>query len=169
MTAADGDDPRLDALAAEPLDGADLALLVALRALYDEHDPVPDDLVGRIEFELTLDALQTEAAVLTQLDLVGSGSRSGPEQARTITFTSDSLTTMITVTPQQPGTVRVDGWAAPGAGARVELVLTDGRRETTADEDGRFVFDALPTGLAKFALHLPGAAGVTVVSPSIEL
>ena len=172
MTTADAEDPgldALDALAAEPLDGADLALLAALRSFYTEHDPVPDGLVGRIEFELTLDALQTEAAVLTQLDLVSSGSRSGHEQARTITFTSDSLTTMVTLTPQQPGTVRVDGWAAPGAGARVELVLADGPRETTADEDGRFVFDAVPSGLATFALHLPGDGGITVVSPAVEL
>lgn len=167
MTTAGQDDPRLDALAAEPLDANDLGLLAAVRAAYERRDPVPAGLVGRIEFELTLDALQTEAATLTQLELAGSGSRSEP--VRSITFTSDSLTTMITVTPQRPGTVRVDGWAAPGAGVRVELLLVPGPRETTADEDGRFVFDEVPTGLAKFALHLAGAEGVTVVSPSIEL
>jgi len=167
VATAEPHDPGLDALAAQPLDADDLALLAAVRATYEQRDPVPAGLVGRIEFELTLDALQTEAATLTQLDLAGSGSRSEP--VRTITFTSDSLATMITVTPQQPGTVRVDGWAAPGAGVRVELLLAAGPRETTADEDGRFVFDQVPTGLGKFALHLAGPDGVTVVSPSVEL
>lgn len=167
MTTAGSDDPRLEAWAAEPLDADDLALLAAVRTAYEQRDPVPAGLLGRIEFELTLDALQTEAATLTRLDLAGSGARSEP--VRSITFTSDSLTTMVTVTPQQPGTVRVDGWAAPGAGVRVELLLASGPRETTADEDGRFVFDQVPTGLAKFALHLPGPEGVTVVSPSVEL
>ena len=49
-------DPEL-ALAAEPLTEADYALLESLQALYDETDPVPDGLVERIQFEITLDAL----------------------------------------------------------------------------------------------------------------
>jgi hypothetical protein len=158
-------------LAAEPLDRDDLALLNSLRAYYDEHDPVPDGLVERIQFELTLDALQAEVATLTQLDLSMSGARgASTESVRTITFTSESATTMVTISPQGEDLVRVDGWSAPGAGIRVELLLADGARETIADEDGRFVFDSVPTGLAKFALHLPaGAESATVVSPTIEL
>ena len=166
------DDRALEArLAAEPIDHDDLALLNSLRAYYDEHDPVPDGLVERIQFELTLDALQAEVATLTQLDLSTSGARGfATEAARTITFTSESATTMVTISPQGEDLVRVDGWAAPGDGIRVELLLADGARETTADEDGRFVFDSVPTGLAKFALHLPaGATSATVVSPTIEL
>jgi hypothetical protein len=158
-------------LAAEPLDSSDLALLNSLRAYYDEHDPVPDGLVERIQFEITLDALQAEVATLTQLDLSTSGARgAAPEAVRTITFTSDSATTMVTISPQGKDLVRIDGWAAPGAGIRVELLLADGARETIADGDGRFVFDSVPTGLAKFALHLQGGAeSATVVSPTIEL
>jgi hypothetical protein len=159
-------------LAAEPLDQDDLALLNSLRAYYDEHDPVPDGLVERIQFELTLDALQAEVATLTQLDLSAAGARgdASTEAVRTITFTSESATTMVTISPSGEGLVRVDGWVAPCAGIRVELLLADGARETTADEDGRFVFDSVPTGLAKFALHLPaGAESATVVSPTIEL
>ena len=166
------DDRALEArLAAEPIDHDDLALLNSLRAYYDEHDPVPPGLVERIQFEITLDALQAEVATLTELDLSTSGARgSATEQVRTITFTSESATTMVTVSPQGENLVRVDGWAAPRAGIRVELLLADGARETTADEDGRFVFDSVPTGLAKFALHLPAGAGsATVVSPTIEL
>jgi hypothetical protein len=156
-------------LAVEPLDHDDLALLNSLRAYYDEHDPVPDGLVERIQFELTLDALQAEVATLTQLDLSGARG-SSTEAVRTITFTSESANTLVTVSPQGENLVRVDGWTAPGAGIRVELLLADGARETVADEDGRFVFDHVPTGLAKFALHLPaGSESATVVSPTIEL
>ena len=132
---------------------------------------MPDGLVERIQFELTLDALQAEVATLTQLDLADAGARgSATESVRTITFTSESVTTMVTDHPPGEGPVRVDGWAAPGAGIRVEVLLADGPRETYADEDGRFVFEQVPTGLAKFALHLPaGAESATVVSPTIEL
>jgi len=159
-------------LADEPMDPDDFAVLNSIRAYYDEHDPVPDGLVERIQFELTLDALEAEVATLTQLDLATAGARGGSatEAVRTITFTSESVTTMVTISPSAEDLVRVDGWAAPGAGIRVELLLADGPRETLADEDGRFVFDSVPSGLAKFALHLPGGPSpATVVSLTIEL
>jgi hypothetical protein len=171
MTTADDDRLALEErLAAESLDADDFALLNSLRAYYDEHDPVPDGLVGRIQFELTLDALQAEVATLTQLDLAGAGTRgAATESVRTITFTSESMTTMVTITPDGEGSVRIDGWAAPGAGIRVEILLADGTRETDADDDGRFVFEQVPTGLVKFALHPADGESTTVVSPTMEL
>jgi hypothetical protein len=158
-------------LAGQPLDPSDFALLNSLRAHYDESDPVPDGLVERIQFELTLDALHSEVATLMQMDTVGADVRSTPTEAvRTVTFTSESLTTMVTLTPQPDDTVRVDGWAEPGPGIRVELMLPDGPRETYADEDGRFVFEDVPSGLAKFVMHVPrGEEFSTVLSPTIEL
>lgn len=158
-------------LADEPLDATDFALLNSIRAYFDETDPVPDGLVDRIQFELTLDALHTEVATLTQLDLATAGVRTtSTEAVRSITFTSDSLTTMVTLTPQGDGSVRVDGWAAPGAHLRVELLLSAGPLETHADADGRFVFESVPRGLAKFALHTTrGDETATVLSPTVEL
>ena len=106
-----------------------------------------------------------------QMDMAGAGVRSAaPEAVRTITFTSESLTTMVTLTPQPDGTVRVDGWATPGAGIRVELLLADGPSETYADDDGRFVFEDVPSGLAKFVMYVPRGEEIsTVLSPTIEL
>lgn len=158
-------------MAAEELDPSDHAILNSVRAYYDESDPVPDGLVQRIQFELTLDALQAEIATLTQLDLAATGARgTATEAVRTITFTGESLTTMVTLTPQENGTVRIDGWAAPGSGLRVEVLLPDGPRETFTDDDGRFVFDDVPSGLAKFALHVPrGEEFAIVLTPTIEL
>ena len=76
----------------------------------------------------------------------------------------------MTLTPVGDDMVRIDGWAAPGAGVRVEVLLADGPRTTYADDDGRFVFEAVPRGLAKFALYVPHERGVsTVLSPAIEL
>jgi hypothetical protein len=162
------------AWAAQMLDDADETLLRAIAALYAEADPVPEGLIERIQFEITLDALHAEVATLTQLDLAGSGARSASattEAVRTITFTAEAVTTLVTISPEPDGSVRVDGWAVPGAGLGVEVLLTDGSRRTRADDDGRFVLDGLPTGLAKFVLHTEDAAGdpYTVVSPTIEL
>jgi hypothetical protein len=171
MTTADDDRLALeDRLAGESLDAEDFALLNSLRAYYDEYDPVPDGLVERIQFELTLDALQAEVATLTQVDLTSAGARSAStESVRTITFTSESMTTMVTITPEGEDSVRIDGWAAPGADIRVEVLLAHGTRETYADADGRFVFEQVPTGLAKFALHPADGESTTVVSPTMEL
>jgi hypothetical protein len=50
------------------------------------------------------------------------------------------------------------------------VLLPDGPRNTCADEDGRFVFEGVPCGLAKFALYVPRDSEFsTVLSPSIEL
>jgi hypothetical protein len=166
------DSPSREAqLAAEPLDQTDVALLNAIRAYYDETDPVPEGLVERIKFELTLDALEAEVATLIHLEPATSGVRSGQTEAvRTVTFTSESVTTTVAIAPQGRDRVRVDGWAAPGAGIRVEVLLADSSRETVADDVGRFVFRDLPAGLAKFALHIPKDEGsATVLTPTIEL
>ena len=79
MTTADDDRLALEErLAAEPLDPEDLALLDSLRVYYDEHDPVPDGLVERIQFELTLDALQAEIVRRYQSGEVTVDSLLGP-------------------------------------------------------------------------------------------
>lgn len=162
-----GATPEEVAAAAEPLGPDDLALLEQLGEVWARHDPVPAGLVGRLEFALTLDALETEVATLTQVDLAASGSRSGDTEAvRTVTFTSETLDTMVTLTDAPDGTVRVDGWIAPGSAMRVEVLLGSSTLEVEADEDGRFVLESVPKGLAKFALH-PGTR--TVLSPTIEL
>jgi hypothetical protein len=49
-------------------------------------------------------------------------------------------------------------------------LLPDGPRSTYADEDGRFVFEGVPCGLAKFVLYVPhDSEFFTVLSPAIEL
>lgn len=171
MTAADDAAFELERLTADGLDAEDESVLASVRAAYEARDPMPESLVARIQFELTLDALHAEIATLHQLDLATSGARAGgTEDVRTITFTSDSLTTMVTITPLEGDAVRIDGWVAPGGAMRVETIRPGGVQETFTDADGRFVFDRIPTGLAKFAVHVPrGEDFSTVMTPTIEL
>ena len=166
-TPGSGPTPEELAAAAAPLDDDDAALLQHLGALWAGHDPVPPGLADRLEFALTLDALETEVATFLRVDLAATGTRAGDTEAvRTITFTSETLDTMVTLTDAPDGTVRVDGWIAPGAAMLVELLLDGSRLEVRSDEDGRFVLESVPKGLAKFALHPDGR---TVLSPAIEL
>ncbi|PZS13986.1 MAG: hypothetical protein DLM57_15465, partial [Pseudonocardiales bacterium] len=90
--------------------------------------------------------------------------------AQTITFTSASLTTMVTITLTSADRARLDGWVAPGGGVSIEVRVSDGSQHTTADADGRFVFDDVPRGLAQFVLRPPtGSTQSTVITPSIEI
>ncbi|MBV9594871.1 MAG: carboxypeptidase regulatory-like domain-containing protein [Actinobacteria bacterium] len=166
--------PSIDTLAAAELDVDDIATLRRVAALYDLADPVPDGLVERIQFDMTLDALHAEIAKLQRLEseLVGArgGAEPGATEVQTVTFTSPSLTTMVTITPAGAERVRLDGWAAPGAGVRVELRTEGADRTVVADEDGRFVFDDVPRGLAQFVLRSgTDPAKPPVITPSIEI
>ncbi|MEO6503871.1 MAG: carboxypeptidase regulatory-like domain-containing protein [Jatrophihabitantaceae bacterium] len=158
-------------LAGAPLDASDAIVLSMLADLYDLIDPVPSDLVDRLQFSITLDALNAELAELQQM--------SGPtlafrgEQAsavNTLTFTSDSLTTLVAISPDGPDRIRIDGWAAPGAGAVVELHQGSLTRRVSADADGRFVFEDVAHGLTRFVVNAadPGAHP-PVMTPAVEI
>ena len=157
--------------ASGPLDEQDVSVLGHVAAMYDAADPVPGGLVDRLRFAITLDALQAEIAQLERMDLTLAGARTADAtEVRTITFTSASLTTMVTIGQAGADRVRVDGWAAPGAGLSVELRTTDGVLRTVADESGRFVFDSVARGLVRFVLRAAdGDAHPPVITPSVEL
>ena len=126
-------------------------------------------MVDRISFGITLDALHAEIAELQRSgDLVGVRSDEMTD-AQTITFTSSTMTTMVTITSTSGDAVRIDGWISPGAGVAVELRLASGSLHATANEDGRFVFEDVPRGLAQFVLRPGEASGGAVVTPSIKL
>jgi hypothetical protein len=162
--------PSLTALAAAPIDDVDLAALDQLAAAYADVDPVPDGLIERLQFAITLDALHAEIAQLTRLDdLVGARAEAAAE-VRTVTFTSQSTSTMVTITPMSADRVRIDGWVTDGAGMEVELRTVTARLQTTADDDGRFVFDDVPRGMAQFVLRHPDdESRPPVVTPALEI
>jgi hypothetical protein len=159
-------------LAGAPLDASDAAVLSMISDLYSYIDPVPSGLVERLQFSITLDALNAELAELQQLPEAMLASRA--EQAsmvKTLTFASDSLTTMVAISPDGPDRVRIDGWIAPGAEATVELHQGGELvREVSADADGRFVFEDLAHGLTRFVVRpAEPAAHPPVMTPAIEI
>jgi hypothetical protein len=162
--------PRLAEVAAGAIDAADARILAQVASLYAEIDPVPDDLIDRVQFAITLDALHAEIAELQRSsDLAGVRS-DAPTETQSITFTSASLTTMITLTVASAERTRIDGWIAPGQGVAVELRTGDGIFAQVADQDGRFVFDDVPRGWVRFVLRPPaGSAHSVVITPSIEI
>lgn len=157
----------------EPMDGYDAQLLSGIRAVYDAVDPVPGGLVERLQFALALDEMFAEVAMMTRVADDALAVRSDPVTGRrteTVTFSTDGLTAMVTLS-RQDGRVRVDGWIAPPAAVRVRLRMQEVTRETDADEAGRFVVDDLPEGFAQLSFH-PVArddSDAVIVTPLFQL
>jgi len=174
------------ASADELLDERDRDVLDMLREYYERLDPMPGSLVERSLFAIAVQDIDTEAFQLAkQYRLESSGARGGSEggagdraageEARVVTFDSDSLTIMIRIS-QLGGFVRIDGWLAPPQACLVELRSGERTVGAEADAEGRFVFDAIPRGLAQLVVRLDGsdetltgARGQSILTPAIVL
>ncbi|MGI8667594.1 MAG: carboxypeptidase-like regulatory domain-containing protein [Jatrophihabitans sp.] len=163
--------PAWESLAGGQLDAQDAAILDRVARLYETIDPVPEDLVDRLSFAMTLNALHVEIAQLQLVSDSALAARGGEQTSavKTLTFSSDSLSTMVTISAAGPDRVRIDGWAAPGADVLVELHQGQAVREQAADSDGRFVFDEVPHGLTRFVIRAPGTDRAPVVTPAVEI
>ncbi|OCI32395.1 hypothetical protein OERS_07970 [Oerskovia enterophila] len=155
----------------DPLDTVDLEILADLARISMTLDPVPEGLVERSLFAITLAGLEAEVMELEYVRVPEMSVRgeAPPVEARTITFTAESLTVMITLSTRDDTRIRIDGWAAPAGELTVELHRPDGMVSTTTDEDGRFVFEDVAPGPASLLLRTPGADGGAVTTPIIEL
>lgn len=176
--AAERYEDNVDRLAGEPIDRTDRGLLAEVADMFDRIDPVPGDLVPRIEYELTLASLFDDVARLQRSNLelrstAASGARSTAERIRTITFSGDDVSLMLTLSDVSTTEIRVDGWVAPGTGWSVSVNLPQHpqqSRTTDTDGHGRFAFPSLPAALAQFTLSRPDAqSDHTVTTPPIEL
>jgi hypothetical protein len=155
-----------------PLDDGDFEILADIRDMFQAADPMPPDLPERIRFSLALRDLEIEVARLVEEDRAMVAVR-GPEQSRTITFDSDSLTIMIRIDQNRDGTARVDGWLAPPQRREIELKTSGGALDAASDEQGRFAFARVPQGTAQLVVRPaePGAGGSgrSVVTPALIL
>lgn len=164
----------MDTPADQPFDATDAALLGKVARLYEDLDPVPPGLLERLSFGLALEEVYAEVAEMSRvpLDLAGVRGEVAATRTESITFTTQTLTAMITVTHVGRDRVRLDGWLAPARRLQVRLRTHQGRLEAFADADGRFSFADLAAGFVQLSFHPEAGnddAGATVVTPSFEL
>ncbi len=157
----------------DPLDDADLEILADIRGLFQAADPMPADLPERIRFSLALRDLEIEVARLAAEEDRQLLAVRGPEQSRTITFDSDSLTIMIRIDQNRDGTARVDGWLAPPQRSEIEVKTTAGSLSAASDEQGRFALASVPRGTAQLVVRpaeqQTSGSGRSVVTPALIL
>lgn len=144
-----------------PMDAVDERIIAQLATLYSTVDPVPFDLVERIDFALAVAELEADIAELTRGELVGMRS----EETDSVTFTSGSLSLMVT-TVRSAHHVRIDGWVTSPE-AEVDVVGEGVTRTVTADETGRFSLEEIPRGRAHFVVRREGYR--PVITPSMEI
>jgi hypothetical protein len=157
--------------ARRPLDDVDDRILAELGALHEIVDPPPADLDERARFALRAGDLDFEISRLYELSAEGAGARD-EGTTRTVTFESDTLTIMVAVSDLGGDRRRLEGWAAPPGELTVELRVGAAARERAfraTAQNGRFVFEDVPSGLAQFHVyrsgHVPGGDPGVVTSP----
>ena len=131
-------------IAAQPLDDFDGIILDTVAEVFRAADPVPAGLVEDIKFALTVQALHAEVAELQRVGAESALARSEYTQTQTMTFSAESLSVMVTLSPVSDRSVRVDGWVTGNDGAlSVEVRGPHGTTTATADDDGRFIVETV--------------------------
>ncbi|REJ05062.1 hypothetical protein DY023_10760 [Microbacterium bovistercoris] len=143
-------------------------LMAALRALWQENDPVPADLAERMVAAVASDDLSREYALLTLVEDATAAVR-GDTGTTTLQFSDGRVGVMLHVADAEGGGRRVDGWVDAESPA---VVLEQGQKSWTAEpaEHGRFAFDRVPPGLYRLRLTVREDAGERVFStPRFEI
>ncbi|MGA8979261.1 MAG: hypothetical protein WB473_09130 [Pedococcus sp.] len=168
MTASSERD--LDRLAAEPIDEQDLRALATVRSIFVSADPVPSGLAERAKFAMTVAALEAEVAEIIQTSAEAVGVRAKVyDRAATVTFSTDTLSAMITIELDDGSHARLSGWVSDGPTA-IELSERSRTQTTQTDAEGRFTFARVERGLVHLLLRrLDQPEGRPVITPAIEI
>jgi hypothetical protein len=165
--------PRAQDPADAALDTTDQELLGEVATMLDDLDPVPEDLVARVQFALALDAMYDEVAQMTRVRDDALAVRTDLADAvrtETLTFSAERLTAMVTISAAGPGLVRIDGWITPAGVRRVSLRMQGADRDVDSDESGRFVAADVREGFVQLVFHPAGADDEgLVVTPLFKL
>lgn len=136
---------------------ADAALFARLRAVWEEVDPVPADLIDRMVAAVAVEDLSREYALLTLVDGSLAAVR-GETDSATLQFSDGDTSVLLHVTATEEGGRRVDGWVDATV---LAIRLSQGEREWSAEpgEHGRFAFEDVTAGVSRLRLVVRDAGG----------
>ncbi len=135
---------------------ADAALFARMRAMWQDVDPVPADLVDRMVATVAVEDLSREYALLTLVEGSQLAAVRGETDTATLQFSDGTTSVLLHVSATEDGSRRIDGWVDAAA---LAIRLSQGDREWTADpgEHGRFAFDSVPPGVSRLRLVVRGS------------
>jgi hypothetical protein len=153
----------------------DAGLLEAVRRAYENHDPVPPDLVERMVI-VTRDVAHEDPDLELELMLVMErfaelvGTRGGT-RSYTLRFGGEGVDMLVRVSvADDEGRARLDGWLVPAVVGPIEVYEVGGNGRCVsgrADESGRFEFPDLAPGL--YRMSLTADDDRSIATPAFEI
>ena len=137
---------------------ADAALFARMRAMWQDLDPMPAELVDRMVAAVAVEDLSREYALLTLVESSQFAAVRGETDTATLQFSDGTTSVLLHVTATEDGSRRLDGWVDA---AVLAIRLVQGDREWTADpgEHGRFAFESVSAGVSRLRLVVRGDDG----------
>jgi hypothetical protein len=154
-------------------------LLAAVRGYWESHDPVPEEMVARLQTVAALAAsdlydvgLDIELMLLVERTDELAGARGGSTTAYTLRFAHDGVDLLLRVSTDG-ATSRIDGWVVPPAPvtAVVERDTDTGWHDESTFEvgdTGRFELPALSPGMLRLRLQ-PVDGSTSFLTPAFEI
>ena len=154
-------------------------LYSGIRTYWDSHDPVPDDMVARLQAAAALAAsdlydvsLDIELMLLVERTEELAGARGGSATAYTLRFAHDGVDLLLRVSGEGARS-RIDGWVVPPSPITV-IVQRDTPTGWTDDatfdvgDTGRFELPELAPGMLRLRLE-PTDGSTTFMTPAFEI
>ena len=153
-------------------------LLKIVRQVWEEHDPMPEGLIERMQAVTQTEAiladtdLDYELLVLVERSAELAGARG--TAAYTLRFAHGETEVLLRTDRDDTGQARLDGWIAPAAAMRVRASEVTDRGEGASwevetDTNGRFEFADLPSGLYRLWLTPLDSDAVAFGTPAFEI
>jgi len=146
------------------------ALLEIVRSVYEEHDPVPDDLVPRMQAAAAFadSDLDLELMILVERSTELAGTRGGASY--TLRFVHGQTDLLLRVAVEGTRS-RVDGWVVPAEPMTVRAIPGETARahDAVVSDGGRFVLTDLPVGSVQIRLEPHDLARPAFATPTFEI
>jgi len=150
-------------------------LLDVVRRVWEERDPVPEQLVDRMQAAAALAAsdvdLELELMELVERSTELAGARGATAYTLRFVYGETDLLLRIAV---EGDVSRVDGWIVPPQPMTVHAVRTSptGREDAVVSDvgdSGRFVLADLPLGQLQLKLEPRDRARTAIATPAFEI
>lgn len=142
-------------------------LLDVVRRTYEQHDPVPGDLVARMQAAAAFAASDLDAELLGLMELVDrSEELVGARGTATYTlrFVHGDTDLLVRVAVDD-GASRIDGWIVPPE----PMTVRAGTAVATVTDSGRFELTGLPLGLHRLSLEPHDITRPAFSTPTFEI
>jgi hypothetical protein len=146
------------------------ALLEIVREVYEQGDPVPEDLVPRMQAAAAVadSDLDLELMLLVERSTELVGARGST--AYTLRFVHGKTDLLLRVAVEG-GFSRVDGWVVPAEPMTVRAIPGEQPRshDAVVSDSGRFVLNDLPVGQIQIRLEPHDLGRPAFATPTFEI